>query len=137
MNHLFKLVAPAAAFLVSSFAMAQSVVPMWKCQDTVYDKQTEIYVDVDQVSEGLLPGYQMTVTLIKLEPQTSKKQLGPYSLIFKKSNPMTGTALLFGKPLSFLLGFGDDRDHVFAQLEGELEGKKVVINLNCKSLQSR
>lgn len=137
MNHLFKGIIGSAAFLISSFAMAQSVVPLWKCQDTMNDKRMEVNVDVDQAFEGSQSIYQMSVTLIKHEPQLSKKQLGPYSLTPKKLNPMTGVAELYGKPMSFLFGSGNDREHIFGQLVGELEGQKVVITLNCKSLKSR
>lgn len=136
MKNKMKLLVSCLTFCISSVGMADSVSPQWDCADTMESHQMQVNVNVDQVFQGSRSSYQMVVTVSKPDSVVKKTQYGPYALTVKKGNPMTGVVTLEGFPLSFLLGTGDDRDHIFGQLVGQIEGKNVVISLNCKDLRT-
>lgn len=120
-----------------SYSQANANLRKWSCQDTLNSARTQVYVDVSGFIDGPRSTTQMKVTVIELDSPISKKELGPFILIPQKANPMSGFKKLAGDPLSFLLFTGEDSLHIFAELEGKLEGKQVVIPLNCRDLSEK
>jgi|GEM_PF-6721139 len=135
MKNKMRLLVSCLAFCVSSAVMADSIYPQWKCMDTMESRQMQVDVNVNLVVQGSRSSYQMAVTVFQPDAVVKEIHYGPYALTKKRGNPMSGVAELEGFPLSFLLGLGDDRDDVFGQLAGEIEGKSVVISLSCKDLR--
>lgn len=130
-----KVIAGFALFLTSTIAQAASVVPLWDCRTESQDQDFQIRAQVGEVIRSVPRSFQLVITDLGRNSPTFRKKFGPYLLSEKKASPMTGVAVLEGESVSFLLGTGQDRDHLFGQVVGEWNGGSIQVTLVCRALE--
>lgn len=124
-----------AIFTASGLSQAQTVIPQWTCKDIINNPQTQITVDVQVSFDNVSPFHQMMIHVLETDTTIPEKHFGPYLLLPQKPRPMVGTQEFRGADMSFYLGTGEDKDHIFGQIIGKLEGHPFQVILNCKDLR--